>query len=460
MLWPETRISKTAKIHHILLIAKEWFAGCQMQDEGSGKAGYRLFAEVRRFELGRALTHLIFVKNSPMNLFCRMTARFVPVLFVLITSWDASHAQTVSTFLTANGLNGPDGFALDTAGNLYVANWSGGTGNTVLKITPVAVANVFDSTSSAPDGLAFDQEGNLYVSNYSSGIIHKITTSGVKTVYASGLINPSALAFDSAGNLYVSNFGSTNVSKITPGGNISSFASGFSGPLGLVFDPQWNLYVSNYNTGKIHKVTPDGNVTVFATVPNGNTSKIQYLARGQSGNLYLPSYGHHKIYRISTAGMVSVLAGTGVPGSKDGSVDSAQFNGPNSIALKANGDLYISEYNANRIRLISGVEFPLGNETGNMNPSSDNILFQNCPNPFSGQTRITFSLSKPGLPSVMIYNILGSEILKQDFPQLLPGEYSFIVPSGRIRQGLYVIRLVVDGQAAGSKKAVCNPLAE
>ena len=50
-------------------------------------------------------------------------------------------AQTVSTFLTGNGLNGPDGFALDGEQNLYVANWGGGAGTTVLKITPGAVVS-------------------------------------------------------------------------------------------------------------------------------------------------------------------------------------------------------------------------------------------------------------------------------------------------------------------------------
>ena len=50
-------------------------------------------------------------------------------------------AQTVSTFLTGNALNGPDGFALDGEQNLYVANCGGGAGTTVLKITPGVVVS-------------------------------------------------------------------------------------------------------------------------------------------------------------------------------------------------------------------------------------------------------------------------------------------------------------------------------
>jgi sugar lactone lactonase YvrE len=260
----------------------------------------------------------------------------------------------VATYLTGSGLNRPDGFALDASGNLFVANWGGGSGRTVLKISAPDVVTTFDSTSDAPDALVFDAAGNLYISNYNSGVITKTTSAGVKTDFVSGLTNPSALAFDRDGNLYVSNFDGKTISKITPEGKSSTFASGFSAPLGLNFDSEGNLFVADYQTGIVHKVTPDQTMSVFATVPNPANSKIQYLARSPSGNLYLPSYGHNQIYRIATSGIVTVFAGTGVAGGKDGPLDEAEFDGPNSIAISANGDMYVSEYNANRIRIIRG----------------------------------------------------------------------------------------------------------
>lgn len=262
----------------------------------------------------------------------------------------------VITYLTGSGLNRPDGFALDASGNLFVANWGGGSGHIVLKISAPDLVTIFDAACDAPDALAFDAAGNLYISNYNSGVITKTTPAGVKIDFAGGLINPSALALDRDGNLYASNFGGKTVSKITPEGEISTFASGFSAPLGLVFDPEGNLFVADYHTGMVHKITPDRTLSVFATVPNPANSRIQYLARGPSGNLYLPSYGHHQIYRITTEGIVTVFAGTGVAGGKDGPLDEAEFDGPNSIAISAQGDLYVSEYNANRIRIIRGVE--------------------------------------------------------------------------------------------------------
>ena len=80
---------------------------------------------------------------------------------------------------------------------------------------------------------------------------------------------------------------------------------------------------------------------------------LQYLIFDKEENLYVPSYGHNKIYVISQKGEVSVFAGTGIAGSTDGPVGSARFNGPNSIAIDASGVIYVSEYNANRIRKIT-----------------------------------------------------------------------------------------------------------
>lgn len=285
-------------------------------------------------------------------------SRFCAAGIFMLLLFTAAPAQIVSTLLTGGRLNRPDGFALDADGNLFVANWGGGAGTTILRTTPAGVVTLFDSTSDAPDGLAFDSAGNLFVSNYKTGRIDKITPRRMKTVFAVGLNQPSALAFDAAGDLYVSNFGGGNVSRISHNGIIESFASGFDAPLGLVFDPEGNLYVSNYRSGVINKVAPDGAVTEFATVPNPSSSRLQYLVRGKSGSLYLPSYGHNKIYKIGPSGAVSVFSGTGVAGGADGPTVSAQFDGPNSIALTKSGDLIISEYNTNRIRKITGAEPP------------------------------------------------------------------------------------------------------
>ncbi|MFC2120388.1 T9SS type A sorting domain-containing protein [Bacteroidota bacterium] len=308
----------------------------------------------------------------------------VRVLFIgilLIVFFNQISAQTVSTFVTGSGLYGPDGFALDESENLYVANWGGGIGNNVLKITSSGVVSTYATGFNAPDGLVFDTEGNLYVSNFGSGVINKVTPEGVISIFATGLNNPSALQFDGEGNLYVSNHGNgagTTVSKISPEGVISTFASGFSAPLGLVFDSAWNLYVSNYNTGIINKVTPAGVVGNFASISNTTPAILQYLIFDDEENLYVPSYGHNRIYKINSEGRVSVFAGSLTSGGTNGHVDNARFDGPNSIAITSSGIIYVAEYNANRIRrIIPAIIKPelLEPENGTEEQSSKNLEF-------------------------------------------------------------------------------------
>ena len=110
-----------------------------------------------------------------------------------------------NAFPFASGLNQPIGLALDSSGNLYVAN--------SVDHKDQARGSEFDTSGNeslfalldaSPLGLAFDSNGNLFVSTAGDrpGTIVKIDPSGQGTVFAStGLNVPQGLAFDSSGNL-------------------------------------------------------------------------------------------------------------------------------------------------------------------------------------------------------------------------------------------------------------------
>jgi hypothetical protein len=169
----------------------------------------------------------------------------------------------------------PSALALDTSGDLYIADYNLGAVYTApaanrSSVTQLTISGV---TLYHPTALAFDPGGNLYIgdtgpdgssaSATNPGFIVKVPAGGGTatklsyTISGAPVIFPQALATDTAGNLYIAdagngqtNFGdlvvvpaNTGVPSYIPTGSYT-----LNGPAGLGFDPALDLYVlDGYN---------------------------------------------------------------------------------------------------------------------------------------------------------------------------------------------------------------------
>jgi trimeric autotransporter adhesin len=177
---------------------------------------------------------------------------------------------TISTYAQLPGE--VRGLVFDAAGNLYAAVESN---STVYRINTAGNQTVFAGTGSAgysgdggpasratlngPSGLAMDTAGNLYIADSQNGCVRVVNRQGVINTYVGGGANTRELAFDTAGNLYVSDETRGIVYKVTPSIAVSIFAGGGTNkpgngllatqvlltPYGILSDAAGNLYIDD-----------------------------------------------------------------------------------------------------------------------------------------------------------------------------------------------------------------------
>ena len=187
--------------------------------------------------------------------------------------------------------------ALDSAGNLYIADTyngrirtvSGGIITTVAGNGGVGYGGDGGSASSAtlnfPEGVAVDSAGNIYITDTDNRRVRKVSGGIITTVVGNGtqgssgdggpgtsatLSVPIGITTDPAGNIYIADYGSQRIRRIT-GGTITTIAgngvSGFTGdggpaanaslaqPSGVVLDSAGNVYIADTGNSRIRKVT-------------------------------------------------------------------------------------------------------------------------------------------------------------------------------------------------------------
>ncbi|MGY1521992.1 gluconolaconase [Luteimonas sp. A482] len=136
----------------------------------------------------------------------------------------------------------------------------------------------------------------------------------------------------------------------------------FDEPWGLVRGVDGSLFVADGGeANRIRRIAPDGRVTTFAGSSEGFADGIgtaakfhtpSSLAIDRLGNMYVADTGNHAVRKISRNGEVTTLAGTGVPGFRDGDGTLAQFRAPMGVAVDEGGRVYVADTWNDRIRVI------------------------------------------------------------------------------------------------------------
>ncbi|HET6767092.1 MAG TPA: hypothetical protein VFH08_06830 [Chitinophagaceae bacterium] len=245
--------------------------------------------------------------------------------------------------------------------------------------------NRFDARFKIPCRLASDVAGNLYLLDAADPRIRKITPAanvstyaGTKTFgFSDGHVTTAqfgqsfGIAFDGQQNIYIADSQNDCIRRISAEGRVTTVAgagakkflngriatSQFHFVKAVVVDKQGNLFVADLN--RIRKVTPEGVISTFIgkgaeELINGRLRKVRFseiegMVMDDQENIYLTE--GDRIRKITPEKIVSTVAGS-VAGYEDGDVASAKFNQPKGLAIDEHRNIYVADFNNNRIRKI------------------------------------------------------------------------------------------------------------
>lgn len=261
---------------------------------------------------------------------------------------------------TKANFNQPYAAAVDQAGNVYIAdqgNYRVRKVSTAGTITTVAGNGTGYSgdggpASSAqlyfPSGVAVDSIGNLYVADTNNYRVRKISPNGtIATAAGNGTQAP-----------YPSKPGAA------PGDGGQATNAELYSPLGVATDSAGNLYIGDGFS--VRRVSPVGTITTVAgngtsgySGDGGPATSAQLSAKGvavdQAGNLYIADIYNHRVRKVSPSGTITTVAGSGTQGytGDGGLATSAELNEPIFVAVDSSSNLYIADLLADVVRKVA-----------------------------------------------------------------------------------------------------------
>ncbi len=386
-------------------------------------------------------------------------------------------------------LNNPDGVAFDAIGNIYIADQGN---NRIRKVNTAGIITTIAGNGTqgfsgdggtatnaslyAPSEVVIDAGGNLYFTDENNNRVRMVNTAGIITTIAGNgtagyngdggqatfaeLHDPVGLTFDVKGNLYIVDDANNKIRKINTLGIISVFAGngtqGFSGdggqatnaelnlPADIAFDAIGDLYITDQINNRIRKIDTLGIISTIAG--NGTTgysgdggqathaelSNPAGICLDAIGNLYIADSFNDRIRKVNTLGIITTLAGIGATGysGDGGQATAAELNRPARVTIDFADNLFITDYDNNRVRMVTNIE-----QMGLQQYIGINCQVTVYPNPVSNSLQVLLS-DNMATQQISITDMLGNTV-----KQVSVGSNQVSINISDLNAGLYLLRI-------------------
>jgi trimeric autotransporter adhesin len=325
-------------------------------------------------------------------------------------------------------LNSPNGLAIDSSGDLFIAD----TGNNVVReITPNGIITTFAGNGTVgysgnlgpatqaqlhgPAGVAVDSSGDVYIADSANNVIREVSPDGTITTiagtgyaYYSGdggnpivadLNNPQDVAVGPDGGIYIADTNNQYIREVVAGSInyvAGSGAAGYAGdggsataattnggpgvalynPMAIVFDSAGNYYIADSGNNRIRKVIVKGYITdtvasagtIYTVAGDGvqgfagdggpatqaSLNQPTGVVVDSQGNIYIADNANARIRKVPSSSTITTIGGNGILSysGNGGPATAAQLNAPEGVSA-SNGTIFIADSQNGVVRMVN-----------------------------------------------------------------------------------------------------------
>ncbi len=316
----------------------------------------------------------------------------------------------------------PSGVAVDTAGDIFIAD----TFNNVIREVVHSTGEIItvagngdsgyngdggqatDAQLTAPTAVAVDAAGDLFIADNGNDVVRAVdhATGLISTIAgdnvwgysgdggpatAAALNFPTGVALNAAGDLFIADASNNTVREVTglistvAGDGVGSYIGSGSqlySPLGVAVDAAGDIFTADIYANVIREVNASSGV--ISIVAGGGTDG--YIVNGvpatdaglnnpcdvavdAAGDIFIADTYDNVIREVNTSGDITTVAGDGVGGysGDNGPATDAELNQPCGVAVDAAGDIFIADSGNNVIREVNHATHTITTVAGNYN---------------------------------------------------------------------------------------------